>query len=192
MNRDIKSTDTLITQLRSVDEKSSAEACENAHRYGPAAIRPLAALITDPDFELARKAKRALQKIVRHAGRPSADQEARAVERELIAILQTSPAAIRRTILWELSEIGTDRAVPAIAAQLRDKDAREDARCVLLRLSGKKPTAALKHAFGTAPEDFKFALADALRQRGQKMDGYPSRKLVPTAQTTVVAIAPKQ
>jgi hypothetical protein len=79
-----------------------------------------------------------------------------------------------------LSEIGGDDAVAPMAALLTDKDVREDARCALMRLPGRKATAALKSAFDRAPEEFKFALAESLRARGEKVNGYPSQKLVPT------------
>jgi len=49
--------------------------------------------------------------------------------------------------------------------------------------------AALKGAFTAATGDFKFALAESLRIRGQTVEGYPSKKLVATARTTV---APKK
>ena len=45
--------------------------------------------------------------------------------------------------------------------------------------------AALKGAFTAATGDFKFALAESLRIRGQTVEGYPSKKLVATAPTTV-------
>jgi HEAT repeat protein len=147
-------------------------------------VKPLAALMTDADFEISRSAKRALYKIVRHAGRPGANKEANAVEKELIALLKSDAVSVRREVLWMLSEIGDDDAIAPMAALLTDKEVREDARCALMRLPGKKTAAALKSAFGSAPEEFKPALAESLRQRGEKVDGYPSQKLVPTRPTT--------
>ncbi len=185
------SLNDIVSRLKSPDEATSAAACETAHQYGASAVQPLAVLLADPDFELARKAKRALQRIVRHAGRPGANPEAGAVEKELLEALQRSPGEIRPALLWLLSEIGSERVVEPIAACLADVKLREDARCALLRLPGSRATAVLRHAFSAAPEEFKFALADALRIRGEKITGYPSRKLVPTAQTTVVAAVPK-
>ena len=84
-----------------------------------------------------------------------------------------------------LSEIGGDDAIAPMAALLTDKEVREDARCALMRLPGKQATAALKSAFGSAPEEFKTALAESLRKRGETVDGHPSQKLVPTRPTTV-------
>ena len=122
---------------------------------------------------------------MRHAGRPGAAREARAVAAELIALLPNIPTVVRREALWMLSEISGDDAVAPMAALLTDKEVREDARCALTRLPGRRATTALKDAFAKAPEEFKFALAESLRQRGERVDGYPSRKLVPTAQTRI-------
>ena len=91
-----------------------------------------------------------------------------------------------------LSEIGGASVVPRIAELLTDKDLREDARCVLVRLPFPEAVAALKSALATADEGFRPALADALRARGEKVEGYPSRKLVAVAQTTVVPVEPKK
>ena len=86
-----------------------------------------------------------------------------------------------------LSEIGSAAAVDPMAALLADADVREDARCALTRIPGAQATDALKKAMSSAPDEFKYALAESLRARGEKVSGYPSRKLVPTKQTTVKA-----
>jgi len=104
-------------------------------------------------------------------------------------VLETSPSPVRRDVLWMLSEIGSGSAVGPMAALLGDHELREDARCALTRLPAPSAVTALKSAFIAAPEGFKYALAESLRERGEKVDGYPSRKLVPTAQTSV---APRQ
>jgi hypothetical protein len=182
----------LIAQLRSTNEIASASACDHAPDYGASAVRPLGFMMADKDFEVARRAKRALQKIVRHAGRPGADAEAAAVATKLMGLLTKPPTHVRRDVLWMLSEIGASRQVEPIAALLKDKELREDARCVLTRMPCPEALAALKSAFPDAEEEFKYALADALRARGEKVDGYPTRKMVPTARTTVVPLQPKK
>jgi HEAT repeat protein len=169
----------LVARIRSTDDKVRGPAWQAAGPAGAPAVKPLAAVMTDADFEISRSARRALYKIVRHAGRPGAEKEAQAVEKELIPLLQNSAVTVRREVLWMLSEIGGDDAVAPMAALLTDKEVREDARCALMRLPGTKATAALKSAFGSAPEEFKFALAESLRVRGEKVSGYPSQKLVP-------------
>ena len=72
-----------------------------------------------------------------------------------------------------------------IAAVMSDADF-EIARSALMRLPGSKVTKALKSAMSSAPEEFKYALADALQKRGESVKGYPSKKLVPTRPTTVL------
>lgn len=185
------SVEEWLTQLKSADPVVNAAACQSAPELGAVAVKPLAGLMADSDFELARRAKRALYRIVRHAGRPGADAEARAVEAELVSLLGSGPVLPRRDLLWMLSEVGTARAVAPMAALLADKELREDARCALSRMPSSKAVAALKTAFKKAPEDFKYALAESLRIRGQSVKGYPSRKLVPVAQTTVKPLEPK-
>ncbi len=177
--------ESLIQNIQSKDDRVRGPAWQNAAPYGAAAILPLADVTTDSDFEVARSARRALYRIVRHAGRPGAAAEAKAVEQELIKLLCHDAALVRREALWMLSEIGGDDAVPPMAALLRDREAREDARCALTRLPGSAAIGALESAFESAPEEFKPALAESLRQRGQAVSGYPSQKLVPVQQTTV-------
>ena len=179
--------DELIANLKNKDDKVRGPAWQGAAPLGAPAVKPVAAVMADPDFETARCAKRALWKIVRHAGRPGAAKEAAAVEKELAPLLADGPAAVRREALWMLSEIGGDDSVAPMAALLSNPELREDARCALLRIPGKKSTAALKKAFADAPEEFKYALADSLRLRGEKVAGYPSKKLTPVKQTTVGA-----
>jgi len=189
-----KPVDELMAGLRSTNEVTNAAACDSAAEYGAGAVQPLALTMGSPDFELGRRCKRALYRIVRHAGRPGADTEATAVETNLLPLLSkdTLPVQVRRDLVWILSEIGSARAVEPLAALFADKDLRDDARCVLLRLPCPEAFAALKRAFATAPEDFKFALADSLRSRGEHIEGYPSKELIPTAQTTVTPLPPKK
>jgi hypothetical protein len=78
-----------------------------------------------------------------------------------------------------------------MAALLTDKDAREDARCAILRMPREEALSVLKRALQSTPEDFKYALADSLRALGEPVNDWPSKKLVPTAKTTVEAIKPK-
>lgn len=178
----------LVEAIQSADDAVRGPAWQGAGPAGAPAVRPLAGLLTHADFETARSAKRALYQIVRHGGRPGAGREAAAIERELLGALAAERAVpARRELLWMLSEIGEDGAVAPIAALLEDADLREDARGVLLRIPGRKSTAALKKALAKAAPEFQPALADALRSRGEKVAGYPSRKRVPTKATAVKA-----
>lgn len=177
--------DDFMARIRSPDDSIRGPAWQGAATWGAPAVKPLAPVMQDEDFEVARSARRALWIIVRHAGRPGAAKEAKAVAKELVALLDGSPAATRRELLWMLSEIGSDDAITPMAALLSDSEVRDDARCAITRVPGRKATAALKSAFARAPEDFKFALAESLRTRGESVKGYPSQKLVPSRTTAV-------
>ena len=174
------SLDDLIAKIKDKDDAVRGPAWQNAGPFGAPAVKPLANVMADPEMEVARAAKRALWKVVRHAGRPGADQEKRAVTTELLTLLQGSPTHVRREVLWMLSEIGSDDAVPHIAALISDRDVREDARAALERIPGNKSLGALKDSLKTASEDFQPAIAQSLRVRGVKVTGYPNQKLVPT------------
>lgn len=177
----------LIARIRSKDDAVRGPAWQGAGPVGAPAVVPLADVMSDPDFEVARSAKRAIERIVRHAGRPGADAERKSVQAELVKLLKHLNVNVRRHAAWMLSEIGDDNAVAPMAELLSDVQAREDARCALTRIPGEKATNALRKAMETAPEEFKFALADSLRARGEKVSGYPTKKLVPTKQTKVKA-----
>jgi len=175
----------LITDLKNKDDKVRGPAWQDAGKFGAVAVKPLVETMTDPDYEVARAAKRALWRVVRQAGRPPAKAEAEAVVAQFLPLLASGAAPVRRELLWMLSEIAGDEAVSPMAALLLDPEAREDARCALLRIPSGKVTAALKTAMSTAPEEFKPNLAEALRTRGEQIEGYPSQKRVPSKPTGV-------
>lgn len=174
----------LVAALQSNDAATRGSAWQGAAAYGAAAVTPLGGIVSD-DFEIMRSARRALWVITRHAGRPGAEQEAAAVSKRLCELLASGPTLLRREVLWMLSEIGGDDAIPAIAALLADPVLRGDALCSLMRLPGRKATAALNTAFKTASDDFKYAVADALRKRGESLKSFPSQKLLPVRPTSV-------
>lgn len=186
---DTQPVDKLIAGLKDKDEKVRTEAWLGAGQVGAPAAEPLAKVMTDNDLEVARAAKRGLWKLVRHAGRPKAGRERRAVEAEFVGLLgDDQPVPVRREVLWMLSEIGSGRSVDAIAALLSNSELREDARMTLQRIPNKKALAALQAALDTAPDDFKLNIAQSLRQRGVKVEGLPCVKLVPTKKTSVKPI----
>jgi len=181
----VETAGDLVERIKSQDDKIRGPAWQSAEVAGAPAVKPLAEVMMDPDFEVARAAKRGLYRIVRHAGRPGAKGEAKAVTMELVALLQSAPAPVRREALWLLSEIAGDEAIAPMAVLLADAEVREAARGSLMRFDGRKATAALKSAFAGASEEFKPALAESLRERGVKVNGYPSQKRVPCRKTTV-------
>ena len=181
-----KDVDELIAKIKDRSAEVRTKAWLGAGKVGAPAVEPLAKVMTDNDLEVARAAKRGLWKIVRHAGRPRARDEKRAVTAELIGLLgDDKPTAVRREVLWMLSEIGDSNSVKPIAALLSNKELREDARMVLQRIPSKRATAALKAGLKAAPKDFKLNIAQSLRQRGVKVRGLPCVKLAPTKKTNV-------
>lgn len=184
---DTSDVNELVAKIKSQDDSVRGPAWQGAGPVGARALGPLAEVMTDPDFETARCAKRAIEKIVRHAGCPGADAERKAVQGGLVGLLTHGSPNVRRHAAWMLSEIGDDASVGPIAALLADREVREDARCAIERIPGATATAALRKAMSSVPEDFKYAVAHSLRVRGEKVEGYPSQKLVPTKQTSVEA-----
>lgn len=171
----------LISRLKDSDAETRTKAWQSAGDIGAPAVQPLAIVMTDEDLEVARAAKRAMWKIVRHTGRPGAVNAKNAVVAKLCGLLGADqPVSIRREVLWMLSEIGGKRAIRPIAELLSDEHLREDARLALERIPIARAIQALKAGFEIAPEDFKPNLAQSLRKRGVKVDGYPCVKLVPT------------
>lgn len=181
-----KAVDDLINGIKDKSDKVRAEALQSAGGVGAPAVKSLAKVMGDKDTEVMRAGKRALWKIVRHAGRPRARDERNAVVAELMGVLGGDhPTLVRREALWMLSEISGRTSIKPIAALLSNKELREDARMVLQRIPGKQSLAALKKGLKAAPKDFKLNIAQSLRKRGVKVRGLACVKLVPTKKTNV-------
>lgn len=184
-----KRVNKLIAKIKDDSAEVRTEGWLDAGGFGAAAVKPLAEAMQHKELEVARAAKRALWKIVRHVGRPKARKEKRAVETELVGLLKDEqPVSVRREVLWMLSEIGRRGSVEAMAALLSNKELREDARMALERIPGKQSVKALVEGFESSPEDFKLNMAQSLRKRGQKVRGYSCVKLVPKKKTNVKPI----
>ena len=181
-----KAVDEFVAKVRNKNDKVRAEALLSAGGVGAPAVKSLAKVMADKDVEVMRAGKRALWKIVRHAGRPRARDEKKAVVTELVGLLgDDQPTSVRREVLWMLSEIYGRTSIKPIAALLSNKELREDARMVLQRIPGKQSIAALKKGLKAAPKDFKLNIAQSLRKRGVKVRGLACVKLVPTKKTNV-------
>ena len=181
-----RGVEKLIGKIKDNSDKVRTEGWLGAGEIGAAAVKPLAEVMTDEDMEVARAAKRALWKIVRHTGRPKATREKRAVEAKLLELLgDDQPVSVRREVLWMLSEIGSFKSVKPIAGLLSNKQLREDARMALERIPGRGAVKALKDGLKAAPEDFKLNIAQSLRKRGTDVPGLACVKLVPTKKTNV-------
>jgi HEAT repeat protein len=173
----------LVKDIQSNDPETRTAAWQQAGPIGAPAVKPLARLYVDKDMEVRRAAKRGLEKIVRTVGVPGAQPAKSAVIGELLGVLSDSqPIALRRDVLWLLSEIAGTESVEAIAALLKHETLREDACMVLERIPGKTSLAALRNALRSVPEEFRLNVAQSLRARGEAVDAkkYPCQKLVPT------------
>ena len=178
--------DVLIERIQSKDDAVRAPARDGAGAVGAKAVLPLAKVAADGELEIARAAGRAMQNIVYHAGRPGAEDEAKAVAAELLRLLGDSqPLQLRRDVLWMIWQIAGEEAVQPVAALLANADLREDARMALERLPGDKATAALQAALVTASGAEKSALAHSLGVRGVPTPGVPDLRLIPTKKTSV-------
>ncbi len=181
----------LIAAITDPDDKVRAAAWEDAGKYGAAAVKPLADVMTDDRPEVARAAKHGLWKVVRYVGRPGADQQREQVEAELCGLVNGDrPDAVIREVLWMLSEIGgnaTIEAIREVTDMMDRKEIRDDARSTIQRIPGDFAITTLEEALDFAPDDFKANLAQALRKRGVKLSerDYPCQKLVPTKKTQV-------
>ena len=150
----------------------------------------LLADICSSNRDTALTSKRALWKVVRHAGRPGADDERSHLVSELIAALAAElPPPAAREALWMLSEIGGPDSVDSISSLLTHRALREDARMALERIPGDESLAALQSALAAVPDEFKANVAQSLRRRGVKVAGHPCQKLVPTKNTRVKVIS---
>lgn len=182
--------DLLLKLIASDDPHQRTEAWQSAGVIGAPALEPLAPLATHEDLEVRRAAVRAMWQIVRTAGAPDAEKDAKsAVNQGLLALLNASPSvAVSREVLWMLSELACgDCAVEPVSELLQADDLREDARCCLERIPGEESLAALKAALTTVPAEFQLAVAQSLRARGIEVSEkqFPCLKLVPTRGTNV-------
>ena len=173
----------LVVGIQSDKPEVRTAAWQEAGTIGASAIRPLAKLCIEGGLEVGRAARRGLERIVRMVGAPGVQPAKSAVIRELLSLLgDDQPVALRRDVLWLLSEIGGGESVEPIVALLMHDALREDARMVLERIPGEESLAALRSALGVVPEGFRPNIAQSLRARGEVVDRqkYPCRKLVPT------------
>jgi hypothetical protein len=180
--------ETLLAKIKDANDKVRAAAWQAAGPVGAPAVKPLAEIAADAagdKLEIARAANRALWQIVRHAGRPGADDERKAVCAALLPLVGavSVPMQLRRDVIWMLSEIFDDEMVDVegAAGLLADSELRDDARMAIQRIPGEKSTAALKAALDRAAGDdeFKQALACSLRRRGVEVPNVPCDKLKP-------------
>ena len=172
----------ILKEIRSDKPGVRTVAWQQAGTVDASAVKPLAKLCKEENLEVRRAARRGLKRIVRTVGAPGVQAAKSIVIQELLALLaDNQPIALRRDILWLLSEIGGGKSVEPITALLKHHVLREDARMVLERIPGEESLASLRNALGSVPGDFRSNIAQSLRARGQAVDPekYPCQKLVP-------------
>ncbi len=158
----------LIQRIRSLDPSVRADAWHHAGDAGPAVIEELARLVVDEQLDVAHAARRAMWRIVRHAGRPGAgDQKGEVVEKLTEVLSADYGVRTRREALWMISQLAEGGpAVERVADFLYDDTLRDDARRVLERIPGTESLNALQSHLEEASEDFRESLAESLRARG--------------------------
>jgi hypothetical protein len=177
-------TASLLSAIRSDDPNVRTQAWLRAGEAGADALKPLAQVMAKGPLEVSRAAQRAMWRITHDAGAPAAS-DGEATTAALLELLgDDQPTAVRREVLWMLSELadGAQAAQP-IARLLSHQDLSEDSRLVLERLPGEESVTALQSAFGQASKEAKYALAHSLRKRGVEVQGYPTQKLTPSRET---------
>jgi hypothetical protein len=92
-----KAVNKLIGKIKDKSDEVRAKAWLSAGEVGAPAVKPLAAVMTDEDLEVARAAKRGLWKIVRYVGRRGKGDEKRAVVAECSGcfprLVETDPSS---------------------------------------------------------------------------------------------------
>jgi hypothetical protein len=172
--------DLLLEKIQSSNDAERAAARDNAGPVGAPAMAPLAKIAATGELEIARAANRAMQNLVYHAGRPGAEDEAKAVALELLKLLGNDlPLQLRRDVLWMTWQIAGSEAVEPVAELLAHPELHEDARMALERLPGDEATAALQAALAAASEAQKPALAHSLRSPWRRSP----RRARPAAET---------
>lgn len=158
--------DQFLQQISSKDADARYRAWRSAGPMGAAAVAPLADLMAGADRGVAKAAGEAIERIVHHAARPAAQEEARAVSAALLKVAESQrPRRVRADALHWLGFVGDGRVVPGLAKLLGDPALREEARMALERIPGREATRALERARRSAPADFKPHLEQSLRNR---------------------------
>ena len=162
------SADEIIKQLTGGAQapKRSPKELEAAYRT---AIDALGAGLASDQIGSQAAADRKLEALCSRAGAPGCEAERVAAVRALLARLGADvPTHARRRVIRHIQRIGAAEAVPALAALLADKDAREPARRALIRNPAPAAAAALRAALPEADKAFRIALIDALGARADR------------------------
>ncbi len=114
-----------------------------------------------------------------------------ALEEKLLAVV-SSPDATQTTRALAcrfLQQVGTKKAIPAVAALLADKTLAHYARLVLERLRCDEADAALRDALATAPDNATIGILGSLGERGDRKAIAAAKTLAESSKTAVAAAA---
>jgi aconitase B len=169
-----------LKQLKSEDMNDRYKAWDAAGPLGASAVKPLVAVSKMDNRTFGKAGKLALQNVVNYAGRPGAEDEAKAIAKELMQVAAdpSNPRMIRADALYFIGTIGGSAEIPGLAKLLQDRVIREEARQALERIPGDESLAALKTAATTGATDFHRNIQQSLYNRaltnetiGIKADG---------------------
>ncbi len=135
----------------------------------PAVLPELAKLIAGSKPGVAKAAGDALNRLVHSVGKEPSNTRRQPVVRGLVAWLNAKqPVWVRTVALRQLSLVGGEDVMAAVAPLLASADLREEAVFCIERIPGKASANALMAAVKSAPDDFKPRLLAALGHRGDK------------------------
>ena len=158
--------EAVLKDLESPDGGRRSAAAEKVQELGARAVAPLAKLLESQDRSTQVAAKVGLTNLTHHAARPEAAKERGEVARALVAAYGGSSAAARNVLAEDLSLIGGDESVAALAARLADPACREMARFALARIPAPSAAEALRKALKEEKDPaFQVALINALGAR---------------------------
>ncbi|MFP4173924.1 MAG: hypothetical protein ACLFV4_13545, partial [Candidatus Hydrogenedentota bacterium] len=144
------------------------EAREHAHKFGPEAVAPVAALFDHENRDVYIAAKWSLRNIVHESARPredEAEQEAaqQAMADALAELLEDDPSdRVAREALYLLGLCASEEHVPAIAEWLTEPTFVDEACDALLRIPGEAGLAAMLDAVEDAEGGVAVSLIHAI------------------------------
>ncbi len=156
----------FLAKIQDANADARYAAWKGAGLIGAPAVLPLAKLLTNENKGIAKAASEALSTIAHHASRPGADEERRAVSKELAGLLDAKqPHVTRVKALALLALTACDDCVPRIASFLQEEKLRDEVRRTLERIPGKASVQALMDALKTMREEFRPAILHSLAQK---------------------------
>ena len=158
--------ETLLRDISSPDPIVRMDACKRAGAIGAQAIAPVAALLVHSDYETAKTARMAMERIVVYAARPGAESERRNVARELARLLgEPHPISTKTEALRLIAWIGEDEEAAAITPLLEEEALADEVRMSLERIPGEASTRALLAALDHAPTHLRIGLLNSLGRK---------------------------